>query len=81
VITELSFEETMPRTGSPGHELAWLKARKSAGNGACVELAPDDGMVAVRDSKDPGGPILRYTAAEWEAFLDGAKKGEFDNLV
>lgn len=71
----------MPSTGSPGHELAWRKAQSSVGNGACVELAPADGMVAIRDSKDPNGPVLRYTAAEWHAFLDGAKKGEFDHLV
>jgi Domain of unknown function (DUF397) len=71
----------MRGTGSPGPELAWRKARSSIGNGACVELAPAEGMVAIRDSKNPDGPILRYTAAEWHAFLDGAKKGEFDNLV
>jgi hypothetical protein len=38
-------------------------------------------MVAMRDSKDPGGPVLVYTRAEWLAFLDGAKKGEFDGLI
>jgi hypothetical protein len=37
-------------------------------------------MVAVRDSKNPNGPVLNYTTAEWRAFLDGAKKGEFDDL-
>jgi hypothetical protein len=61
--------------------LAWRKAQSSMGNGACVELAPAEGMVAIRDSKDPAGPVLRYTAAEWRAFLDGAKRGEFDDLV
>lgn len=61
--------------------LAWRKARSSMGGGACVELAPVGGLVAIRDSKDPFGPVLRYTAAEWNAFLDGAKKGEFDDLV
>jgi hypothetical protein len=71
----------MPGTGSLGPEPAWRKALSSVANGACVELASADGMVAVRDSKDPGGPILRYTAAEWRAFLDGAKKGEFDDLI
>jgi hypothetical protein len=71
----------MPPTGSPGCHLAWRKAQSSVGNGACVELAPVDGMVAIRDSKDPEGPILSYTVAEWHAFLDGAKRGEFDNLV
>ena len=69
----------MPGTGLAGPE--WHKALSSVGNGACVELASIDGMVAIRDSKDPDGPILRYTTAEWHAFLDGAKKGEFDNLA
>ena len=59
----------------------WLKSRKSGANGQCVEVAETRGMIAVRDSKDPSGPILTYTRAEWEAFLDGAKKGEFDHLA
>jgi hypothetical protein len=59
----------------------WLKSRKSLSNGQCVEVAETRGMIAVRDSKDPSGPILTYTRAEWEAFLDGAKKGEFDHLA
>jgi Domain of unknown function (DUF397) len=71
----------MPDMGVEGAGPVWRKAQLSTGNGACVELAPVDGMVAIRHSKDPEGPILRYTAAEWHAFLDGAKKGEFDNLV
>jgi len=59
----------------------WLKSRKSGANGQCVEVAETRGMIAVRDSKDPSGPILTYTRVEWEAFLDGAKKGEFDHLA
>src|SRR5215813_12293106 len=70
----------MPPTGSAGSGLAWRKAQSSRSNGACVELASADGMVAIRDSKNPDGPILRYTAEEWQAFLDSAKKGELDNL-
>jgi len=60
--------------------LPWRKAQRSVGNGACVELAPVNGMVAMRDSKDPDSPVLMYTAAEWDAFLHGAKAGEFDDL-
>jgi hypothetical protein len=71
----------MRGSGSAGRKLDWQKAQSSIGNGACVELAPVDGMIAIRDSKDPDGPVLRYTADEWRAFLDGAKKGEFDHLV
>jgi hypothetical protein len=61
-------------------ELTWRKARKSSADGSnCVEVAdlPGGGR-AVRDSKNPGGAMLTFTASEWDAFLDGAKNGEFD---
>jgi hypothetical protein len=61
--------------------LTWRKASRSLATGACVEVAPASGQIAVRDSKDPDGPILLYTADEWAAFLDGAKKGEFDAVL
>jgi hypothetical protein len=60
--------------------LIWRKAQFSTNNGACVEVAAIVGKVALRDSKDPSGPVLVYTPIEWSAFLDGAKKGEFDDL-
>ena len=59
---------------------SWRKAEVSVALGACLEVALVDGMIAVRDSKHPEGPVLLYTRAEWLAFLDGAKKGEFDDL-
>lgn len=62
-------------------EPKWRKASFSDSNGACVELAPIDGGVAVRDSKDPRGPVLQFTKLELGAFLDGAKSGEFDDLT
>jgi hypothetical protein len=65
---------------SASGDFAWRKAQSSVNNGACLEAAPVNGMVAVRDSKNPKGPILTYTAVEWRAFLDGAKRGEFDDL-
>jgi hypothetical protein len=70
----------MSASSSSTPVLAWRKAQNSIGNGACLEAAPINGMVGVRDSKNPNGPILTYTAIEWRAFLDGAKKGEFDDL-
>ncbi len=59
--------------------LVWRKSSHSGGQGGnCVEVAelPDGGM-AVRDSKDQQGPVLRFTAAEWAAFVAGVRDGEF----
>jgi hypothetical protein len=39
-------------------------------------VASVPGKIAVRDSKDPTGPILVYAPEEWSAFLDAVKKGE-----
>jgi Domain of unknown function (DUF397) len=61
--------------------LAWLKAQCSTGTGQCIEIASAAGKVAIRDSKDPDGPILVYTPREFSAFLEGARNGEFDRLV
>lgn len=58
----------------------WVKSSLSGGVGACVELATDGDMIALRDSKDPG-VVLRYTRREIEAFLWAAKRGEFDHLL
>ena len=43
-----------------------------------VEVALLDTGVAVRDSRKPEGPVLFFTPAEWDAFVGGAKDGEFD---
>ena len=58
----------------------WRKATRSIGNGDCVEVAPVNGQIAVRDSKDPAGPKLRYSAGSWQSFLGAARRGSFDHL-
>lgn len=55
----------------------WRKSTFSGTNG-CVEVAFVQGQVAVRDSKQRGGPVLVFTAHEWASFLSGARAGEFD---
>ncbi|ANY08225.1 DUF397 domain-containing protein [Pseudonocardia sp. HH130630-07] len=61
--------------------LVWRRSSLSNGNGGnCVEVAdlPDGGR-ALRDSKDQGtGPVLRFTPAEWRAFVLGVRDGEFE---
>ena len=58
----------------------WRKSTRSGGNGGqCVEVRRHDGAIQVRDSKNPSGPVLTFTVAEWHAFIDGAKVGDFDH--
>ncbi|MDG5801793.1 DUF397 domain-containing protein [Streptomyces ossamyceticus] len=54
------------------------KSSYSGGQGDCVEVAPlSTGGRAVRDSKNPQGPLLHLTPDGWRAFLDGAKSCAF----
>ena len=55
----------------------WRKSSYTGGQGNCVEVADlDDGGHAVRDSKDPTGPILRFSGDAWTAFVSRVKSGD-----
>jgi hypothetical protein len=57
----------------------WRKSSYSSNQGNCVEVATGaPGEVAVRDSKDPDGPVLVFTTAEWQSFGAGVKAREAD---
>ncbi|GAA5059003.1 DUF397 domain-containing protein [Nocardia callitridis] len=57
----------------------WFKSSRSQGGKECVEVAHlDNGLVGVRDSKNPTGPALVFAPGEWDAFLSGANAGEFN---
>jgi Domain of unknown function (DUF397) len=61
--------------------LIWWFRGPFCENGTCVEVASVGDGVAMRDSKDQDGPMLRFTRDEWAAFLGGAKAGAFDHLA
>lgn len=74
------------RSGSNGGHCvevaaAWRKSSRSTSNGGhCVEVAdniPD--TIAVRDSKNPDGPRLRFTPTAWVAFIADTKTGQYDH--
>jgi hypothetical protein len=63
---------------APSEEgVLWTKSTRSAGNGACVEVAHLSPAVAVRDSKDRSGPILRFDAVGWTAFVGSLRDDRF----
>jgi len=54
--------------------VSWRKSSYSGGNGGnCIQVAGLPGTIAVRDSKDPDGPALLFTPAEWAAFTARVK--------
>jgi len=66
----LSYDELL--------RLNWRKAKRSMSNGNCVEVALLGRSVAIRDSKDPRGPILSYPTGSWGSFIQDARTGKFD---
>lgn len=57
----------------------WRKSLASNPTDDCVEVAfGAGGEVLIRDSKAAKGPVLRFSASEWDAFLVGVRRGEFD---
>jgi hypothetical protein len=60
---------------------SWFKSSHSNNGGQCIEVAPNlPGVTPVRDSKDPQGPALVFTATAFAAFVSGVKMGEFGSV-
>ncbi|MFE2374261.1 DUF397 domain-containing protein [Streptomyces sp. NPDC059398] len=62
----------------------WFKSSYSNNGGNCVEvaanLAASHGVVPVRDSKNPGGPVLDIPASAFASFVAGVRGGEFGGV-
>ena len=63
-------------------DTGWIMSSRSTGNGgSCVQARRSAGWIEVRNSKAPDAGTVRFTSEEWDSFLDGARKGEFDQLI
>ncbi|WP_052865149.1 DUF397 domain-containing protein [Streptomyces niger] len=69
----------MPSSRPEHASAVWRKSSYSDGGGGdCVEVGSryiHVGLVPVRDSKNPAGPVLTFSAAAWNAFVNGVKEG------
>jgi Domain of unknown function (DUF397) len=67
-------EDVSDDGGNSGRE--WRRSSRSYGGGNCVEAAArHDALIDVRDSKNPQGSVLRFTSAQWSAFVSGVRSG------
>lgn len=61
-------------------KLVWVKAKKSIGAGACVEMTRDGDAVLLRNSRHPE-VVHSFTPTEVDALFDGVRRREFDHLL
>jgi hypothetical protein len=73
-----------PTVASLGIDLDAQHWRRSGTDEQAIEVAVTDALgerwFLVRVTDDPERRVLVYNEDEWDAFLDGAKKGEFDDI-
>ena len=57
----------------------WIKSSR-CGSGTCVEVAPIDTDVLMRDGKHPEQPAITFDSEGWRGFLDDIRSGRFADL-
>jgi Domain of unknown function (DUF397) len=70
-----------PTVEQLGLDVGSLTWQRSGVSGAAIEVAFAGEWVLMRLTDDPAGRVLVFDEFEWECFLDGAKKGEFDDAA
>lgn len=74
---EVAFRRSTRCSSGNCVEVGFAKSSRSF-DGACVEVGAcrcdnGAGLVYVRDSKNPSGPVLSFDASTWRDFLDAVK--------
>jgi len=59
--------------------LGWRRSSHCQ-NSECIEVATQDGMILLRNSKAPHNGVQRYSVEEWQSFVHAIRDGEFDDL-
>jgi hypothetical protein len=62
-----------PMSGPAAESLVWFTSSYSSAQGQCAACARLPGGMAVRDSKQANGPVLRFNAASWRVFTEHLK--------
>lgn len=60
-------------------QLSWRVAR-ACNSGECVRVAAHGDEIVVGSTTHPDGPVISYSRAEWAAFVEGIRQGDFDDL-
>jgi hypothetical protein len=53
----------------------WRKSSRSCDTANCVEVSLSSDHVGVRDTKDVAGPMLAYSARDWQLFVSAVRSG------
>lgn len=58
-------------------EVGWRRSSR-CDSGTCVEVSGAAATVAMRDSKDPDGPVLKFAEVVWRGFVADVRAGRYD---
>lgn len=68
------------RPPSPATGQATWRTALACNGGECIRVASKGNRILIGDSKNPDGPVLSYSRAEWRTFVGGIHQGDFDGL-
>jgi hypothetical protein len=77
-VAESTVGERLAERDQPQLDLTQAQWQSSSQGIGAVQIAFVEGFIAMRQGRDPAGPALVFTPAEWRAFVIGARDGEFD---